>query len=254
MRPPRRRWTALFSKTDRRTAVSACPTPNHRRPIRSFVQRAGRLTAGQAQALTTLWPTLGLTPIAGEPLDLNAAFGRDAPKILEIGFGNGESLAAMAEADPDTDFIGIEVHRPGVGHLLRRLDEAAISNVRLLCHDAVDVLRNDLRPASLNGAQIYFPDPWRKQRHHKRRLIQPEFVALLADRIAGGGFLHLATDWEDYARYMLAVLEADPLWRNQAGPGSFIQRPRGRPETKFERRGRRLGHGVWDLLYAREGD
>ena len=224
------------------------------RRIRSFVRREGRLTLGQRKALDRLWPRYGLEH--GDPRlrDLPALFGRDAPKVLEIGFGNGESLAAMAEADPDTDFIGIEVHRPGVGHLLRHLDEAAISNVRLLCHDAVDVLRNDLRPASLSGAQIYFPDPWRKQRHHKRRLIQPEFVALLADRIAAGGFLHLATDWEDYARHMLAVLEADPLWRNQAGPGSFTERPRGRPETKFERRGRRLGHGVWDLLYVREGD
>ena len=221
------------------------------RRIRSFVRREGRLTLGQRKALDAFWPRYGVEHDDPRLQDLPALFGRDAPKVLEVGFGNGESLAAMAQADPDTDFIGIEVHRPGVGHVLQRLDEMAIANVRLLCHDAVETLREAIRPAALDGAQIYFPDPWHKQRHHKRRLIQPEFVALLANRIAPGGFLHLATDWRDYARHMLNVLEADPAWRNQAGPGAFTERPRGRPETKFERRGRRLGHGVWDLLYER---
>ena len=157
----------------------------------------------------------------------------------------------MAKAEPDTDFIGIEVHRPGVGQLLKRLDENGIGNLRVLCHDAADILRRDLKPDALTGIQIYFPDPWRKKRHHKRRLIQPAFAALLAQRVAPGGFLHLATDWEDYARHMLAVMEADPAWRNRAGPDAFIPRPERRPETRFERRGRNLGHEVWDLLYER---
>lgn len=251
MRPPRRRWTALFSKTDRRTAVSACPTPNHRRPIRSFVQRAGRLTAGQAQALTTLWPTLGLTPIAGEPLDLNAAFGRDAPKILEIGFGNGESLARMAADEPQHDFLGVEVHRPGIGHLLLRAAQLQLRNVRIIPMDAVDLLRQHIAANAFAGVQIYFPDPWQKKRHHKRRLVQTPFLNHLARHCRPGAFLHLATDWEDYANHMLDAVNTTPQWRNLATNQRFSPRPARRPQTKFERRGQRLGHGVWDLLATR---
>ena len=221
------------------------------RRIRSYVRREGRLTPGQQRALDEIWDRYGLAHGDARLKDLTGLFGRMAPKVLEIGFGNGESLARMARAEPETDFIGIEVHRPGVGQLLKRLDEERISNVRLLCHDAVEVLRDDIAIDALQGVQVYFPDPWHKKRHHRRRLIQPEFMQRLASRVAPGGFVHLATDWEDYAEHMLWVLESSPVWRNRAGQGAFIQCPRGRPETKFERRGRKLGHGVWDLLYER---
>ena len=170
---------------------------------------------------------------------------------MEIGFGMGQSLAAMAAAQPETNFLGVEVHRPGVGRLLHALAEQGLENTRVYCHDAVEVLERCIAPAGLDGVQVYFPDPWHKKRHHKRRLIQPPLVALLCERLAPGGYLHLATDWENYAEQMLEVLSAEPRLRNRAGPGEYSPRPSWRPETKFERRGHRLGHGVWDLVFER---
>ena len=178
-------------------------------------------------------------------------FGRAAPLILEIGFGNGESLAQMADQERDKDFLGIEVHRPGVGHLLLKAQALDLRNLRVYCADAVDVLRDRMAPSSLDGVQVFFPDPWHKKRHHKRRLVNPAFVALVAEKLKPGGFLHCATDWKDYALQMLAVLQASPLLRNQAGGGSYAERPASRPLTKFEARGQRLGHGVWDLVFAK---
>ena len=223
----------------------------HRR-IRSFVLRPGRMTAAQRKALEEYWPRYGLEPGKGH-LDPLAEFGRTGPLIMEIGFGMGTSLLAMAEASPETNFLGVEVHRPGVGKLLHDMAEQGIDNIRVYCHDAVEVLSHCIKPSSLDGVQIYFPDPWHKKRHHKRRLIQEEFVALLCDRLVPGGFLHLATDWENYAEQMMTVLSAETGLINRAGPGCFSPRPPWRPETKFERRGHRLGHGVWDLLFERTG-
>lgn len=220
------------------------------RRIRSFVRREGRLTLAQQRALDELWPRFGIdfSPAA---LDLQSLFGRTALRVLEIGFGNGESLAAMAAAAPYTDFIGIEVHRPGVGHLLLAIERLALQNLRVCCHDAVEVLERQIPDASLDRVHIFFPDPWHKKRHNKRRLIQPGFVDLLASRMSPGGLLHLATDWADYAAQMLAVLDASPLWRNRAGTGRFSPRPPWRIQTHFEQRGLRLGHDVWDLLHER---
>jgi len=237
-------------------------TPKHR-PIRSFVRREGRLTSGQQRALETLWPRFGVdTPGVAvleeerkehgpAPLDLVALFGRNNPKVLEIGFGNGASLAEMAAAHPDLDYLGIEVHRPGVGNLLRLLGERDIHNVRVICDDAVQVLKYHLADASLDRVQLYFPDPWHKKRHHKRRIVSPEFVALVAQKLKPGGIFHLATDWQDYAEQMLAVMTAAPGFHNLAGEGKYSPRPEWRPLTKFEQRGQRLGHGVWDLLFER---
>lgn len=217
------------------------------RPIRSFVRREGRITAAQQRALAEHWPRFGLA--ADAPIDLAALFPRRAPTFLEIGFGNGEALAAAAAANPTHNFIGIEVHRPGVGNLLRALAAADADNVRVVCADAVAVLRDALPPAALAGAFIFFPDPWHKTRHHKRRLIQPEFVALLAARLQPGAVVHLATDWRDYAEHMLAVFAQAPGWVNLAGDARFVPRPPTRPVTKFERRGERLGHATCDMLF-----
>lgn len=229
--------------------MTATHPPPHHRPIRSFVRREGRLTVGQQRALELLWPRFGLefTP---EPLDLEALFGRRAPVTLEIGFGNGESLARMAADDPERDFIGVEVHRPGVGHLLQQVEDRGLTNVRVACHDAVEMLNRQVPPGGLDRIQIYFPDPWPKKRHHKRRLVQPDFVDLLATRLREGGILHLATDWEDYARHMLEVMQQAGAFTNQAADGGFSPRPSYRPLTKFEQRGQRLGHDVWDLVYV----
>ncbi|TCO76986.1 tRNA (guanine-N(7)-)-methyltransferase [Plasticicumulans lactativorans] len=224
--------------------------PATARRIRSFVRREGRLTSGQQRALDELWPRFGLAA-DGAPLDLDATFGRHACRVLEIGFGNGESLATMAAAAPATDFIGIEVHRPGVGHLLMRIDALALDNVRVFCADAVEVLERRIPDASLDRLQVFFPDPWHKKRHHKRRLIQPDIVALFARKLAAGGVLHLATDWENYAEHMLDVLRQAPAFANRATDGDYCARPDYRPLTKFETRGQRLGHGVWDLLFTR---
>jgi tRNA (guanine-N7-)-methyltransferase len=219
-----------------------------RRGIRSFVLRAGRMGTGQQRALETLGPRFVL-PFRAEPLDWRAAFGRTAPAIVEIGFGMGDATAQIAAARPGDDFLGIEVHTPGVGALLQRIDERQLANVRIVQHDAVEVLREMIAPASLAGVHVYFPDPWHKKRHHKRRLIQPEFVRLLAARLAPGGYLHCATDWEPYAEQMLEVLAAEPTLANTAQ--GYAPRPEWRPLTKFENRGLKLGHGVWDLVFTR---
>ncbi len=220
------------------------------RPIRSFVRREGRMTAAQRRALQELWPRFGLDS-GGVPLDLAACFGHVAPVILEIGFGNGESLLAMAAAQPQTNFIGVEVHRPGVGQLLMLLAERGIGNVRLVCDDAKEFLARQVPDASLHGLQLFFPDPWPKARHHKRRLVQPDFVQLVRRKLRVGGRLHMATDWQHYAEHMLAVMTQAPGYRNEAGAGQYAARPGHRPLTKFERRGQRLGHGVWDLVFSR---
>ncbi len=219
------------------------------RAIRSFVLRQGRITQAQNAALERLWPVFGLSP--EQPFDPKEAFGREAPLILEIGFGNGESLAQMAATSPEKNFLGIEVHRPGVGHLLLKVQELGLTNVRVYCADAMEILRQRIPANALDGVQVFFPDPWHKKRHHKRRLINAEFAQRVAERLKPGGVLHCATDWEDYAAQMLEVLEACPKLRNLAGPGRYSERPESRPQTKFEARGRRLGHGVWDLLFER---
>ena len=220
------------------------------RPIRSFVLRQGRMTEAQKRAFDSHWARYGLA-LAGAPRDLDALFGRRAGHVLEIGFGNGEALLHAAAAEPQRDFIGIEVHQPGVGRLLNGLAAAGLDNVRVYCHDAVEVLQQDIAEGALDEVRIWFPDPWHKKRHHKRRLIRPDFVALLATRLAPGGLLHLATDWEDYARQMVEVVEAAPGFVNEAGPGRAVPRPPWRRQTHFETRGERLGHGVRDLLYRR---
>ena len=220
------------------------------RKIRSFVKREGRLTKGQAAALERTWPRMGLTHEQGL-LDLDTVFGRQAPTVLEIGFGMGKSLVAMAQAAPDKNFIGIEVHRPGVGACLMDAEEANLTNLRVYEHDAVEVLHDCIADNSLATVQVFFPDPWHKKRHHKRRLIQPEFVEALRKKLAIGGVLHLATDWENYAEHMLEVMSTASNWRNLAADNTYIPRPQERPLTKFEQRGERLGHGVWDLKFER---
>jgi tRNA (guanine-N7-)-methyltransferase len=219
------------------------------RRIRSFVLRQGRITASQKQALENLWPRYGLDPDA--PFDPAAVFGRKAPLTLEIGFGNGESLAAMAQSLPEEDFIGAEVHPPGVGHLLIELERLGLKNVRVFRTDAVELLEKRIPEASLARILVFFPDPWHKKRHHKRRLITPEFARLASSRLAPGGVFHAATDWEDYAMQMLEVLNGCDLLVNRAPDGRFSERPPYRSLTKFENRGQRLGHGVWDLVYRR---
>lgn len=225
----------------------------HPKTVRSFVRRAGRTTSGQAKALAELGPRFVL-PYTAQPLDAQAAFGRRAPLVLEIGFGMGETTAQIALGRPDVDFIGCEVHEPGVGALLKRIGELGLTNIRIIQHDAVEVLQHMLPPASLDGVHIFFPDPWHKKRHHKRRLIQPPFVALLASRLKPGGYVHCATDWQPYAEQMLQVLGAEPRLANTSTDpalGGYAPRPAYRPLTKFEQRGLRLGHGVWDLVFAR---
>jgi len=227
------------------------PDASHgHRPIRSFVRREGRMTDGQKRAIEELQDRFGI-PADGRPLDYSHVFGRVAPVLLEIGFGNGETLAAMASAHPERDYIGIEVHRPGVGHLLARVQELELRNVRVICHDANEVLRQQIPDASLAGVQLYFPDPWPKKRHHKRRIVQPDWLQLIRAKLLPGGFLHMATDWEDYALHMAEVLEAAPGFANTAGTEAFAAVRGQRPETKFERRGLNRGHGVWDLVHIR---
>ncbi|HXS88750.1 MAG TPA: tRNA (guanosine(46)-N7)-methyltransferase TrmB [Steroidobacteraceae bacterium] len=226
------------------------PSDVRLRSVRSFVLRAGRATAGQQRALTQLWPKYGVefSPTA---LDLPTLFGRAAPRMLEIGFGAGEALLEFASAHPEIDCIGVEVHRPGVGRLLLGAEAATLSNLRVICHDAVEVLQHQLPPASIALVHIFFPDPWPKKRHHKRRLIQPAFVELLATVIAPGGTLRLATDWEPYAQHMREVIDASSAFANIAADAGFVARSAERTLTRFERRGQRLGHGVWDLEYRR---
>ena len=217
-------------------------------PVRSFVLRQGRMSPAQARALESLMPRFGV-PYAEAQIDYRALFGRVAPVILEIGFGMGETTAAIASAHPEHDYLGIEVHAPGVGALLKRVEELGLSNVRIIRHDAVEVVADMIPPHSLAGIHIYFPDPWPKKRHHKRRLLQPEFVHALSARLAPGGYLHAATDWAEYASEILATFTAEPLLENSAD--EFSPPPPWRPPTKFETRGRRLGHDVWDVLFRR---
>lgn len=218
------------------------------RPIRSFVLRQGRLSPAQERACRDLLPVYGID-YAPSPLDCAAVFGRHAPVVLEIGFGMGETTAAIAAARPEVDFLGIEVHGPGVGALLARVKAGGLANVRVIRHDAVEVVTHMIAPGALAGVHVFFPDPWPKKRHHKRRLLQPGFVHLLAQRLAPGGYLHAATDWDDYAQSMLATFSAEPLLANTAE--GFAPRPDMRPLTKFEARGTRLGHGTWDLVFRR---
>lgn len=235
---------------------AAAPTAGaddlRRRHIRSFAMRRGHVTAAQKRAFDEVLPRVSI-PYAAAPLDLEAAFGRRAPCVLEIGFGMGDATARIAASRPDVNFLGVEVFAAGVGALCKRIDEMALANLRIIQHDAVEVVRDMLNDASLAGVHIYFPDPWPKARHHKRRLVNPEFVSLIAPRIAPGGYLHCATDWEHYAQQMLEVLSAQPLLANlHAGFAPDQSNPLvARPTTKFHARGARLGHGVWDLVFAR---
>lgn len=227
---------------------STPPEVAHPRSIRSFVMRAGRTTEGQAKALSELGPRFVL-PYTAQPLDFPTVFGRTAPVVLEIGFGMGDATAKIAGTLPETDFIGCEVHEPGVGSLLKQIGELGLTNLRIVQHDAVEVLEHMIRPGSLAGVHVYFPDPWHKKRHNKRRLIQPPFVADLVRHLAPGGYIHCATDWEPYAQQMLEVLSADPDLVNTAE--GYAEKPAYRPLTKFENRGLRLGHGVWDLVFRK---
>ena len=217
-------------------------------PIKSFVLRQGRISNAQQRSYDELLPRYGI-PYREAALDLDAAFGRSAPKILEIGFGMGEATAHIAAQHPQNDYLCVEVHTPGVGSLLKQVEELGLTNIRIVQHDAVEVLRHMLAPASLDGVHIFFPDPWHKKRHNKRRLIQPELVALLCERLKPGGYVHMATDWQDYAEQVLAVFSAEPRLVNTAE--NYAPRPEYRPATKFEQRGLRLGHGVWDIVFRR---
>jgi len=232
--------------------VTGEQAPPPRRAIRSFVLRQGRMTEAQERAFGEHWARFGLD-YTGQPRDFDAVFGRHADRVLEIGFGNGEALRFAGQNEPARDFIGLEVHRPGVGRLLNALAGDGTANVRVYNHDAVEVLQHEIADGSLGEVRIYFPDPWPKKRHHKRRLVSPDFVALLVRKLAPGGLLHLATDWQDYAEQMWDVLDAEPRLQNEAGPRGWFDRPAWRPQTHFEARGLKLGHGVWDLLYRRPG-
>jgi tRNA (guanine-N7-)-methyltransferase len=220
------------------------------RPIRSFVLRQGKMTDAQKRAFEQHWDKYGLQYAGGER-DFAGIFRRRAELVLEIGFGNGEQLAFAAGNEPQRDFIGVEVHGPGVGRLLNTLAEAGADNVRVYQHDAVEVLREEIADGALDEVRIYFPDPWHKKKHNKRRLVNPAFVAMLCDKLRPGGLLHLATDWQAYAEQMLEVCEAQPRLRNEAGAGATVPRPQWRRQTHFETRGQKLGHDVWDLLYRR---
>jgi tRNA (guanine-N7-)-methyltransferase len=220
------------------------------RPVRSFVLRAGRLTEGQKRALDELWPLYGIDDDKNQ-LDLEILFGNDHPVMMEIGFGNGDATWQMALAHPEENYLGVEVHRPGVGHLLLKLEENGIGNVRIACEDAVELLRQRIPRDSLAGVRIYFPDPWPKKRHHKRRIIQAPFIGLLAEKMQAGGILHMATDWEQYAEYMLEVMHNSRDFENLAQDGKVCPKPEWRPATKYEKRGERLGHSVFDLVFRR---
>ena len=220
------------------------------RQVRSFVLRAGRVTVGQERALKELWPRYGVD-FSPAPLDLDAVFGRRAPRCLEIGFGTGDVIGSLAAAYPDVDYLGIEVHRPGVGQLLLRAEGARLTNLRVICHDAVEVLAVQIGADSCDEILVFFPDPWHKKRHHKRRLIEPKFVRRLGQTLRPGGILRLATDWQEYAEQMLGVCNAEGLLTSLNPGQDYAHRPAFRSPTRFERRGERLGHGVWDLAYTK---
>ena len=220
------------------------------RTIRSFVMRAGRTTEGQQKALDDVWPIMGLEVKDG-PVVFSELFGRDAPVVLEIGFGMGDSLIEMASQQPEKNYIGIEVHRPGVGRLLSRAQEAGLSNIRVYAEDAIEVLAECIPDNSLDVLQLFFPDPWHKKKHHKRRIVQPEFAQTVRKKLKIGGYFHMATDWENYAEHMMEVMTSAEGYQNKAGEGIFSPQPDWRPVTKFQKRGERLGHGVWDLMFER---
>jgi len=220
-----------------------------RRSIRSFVLRQGRLTTAQAQALDTLWPAYGLD-WQPQIVDWDKVFNRSAELVVEIGFGNGDALIHMAALEPERNFVGIEVHPPGVGSALQKIEKQGLQNVRLIAVDAIDVLEQMFAANSLSELRLYFPDPWPKKRHHKRRIVNAGFLDLLAEKLVAGGRLHMATDWQEYAEWMLAVAQAHPAFSNLSANNSYIERPHWRPQTHFERRGLRLGHGVWDLIFV----
>ena len=220
------------------------------RQVRSFVVRAGRMTEGQERALKENWPRYGLE-LGDGLLDLTTLFGDERPVVLEIGFGMGDSLIEMARRAPEKGFIGIEVHPPGVGRLLARAQEEGLENIRVYCEDAVEVLARCIPDASLEGVQLFFPDPWPKKRHHKRRIVQPAFAQAIRQKLKIGGTFHMATDWENYAEQMMEVMSAAEGYRNAAGEGQYSPQPDFRPVTKFQRRGEKLGHGVWDLMFER---
>ncbi len=222
----------------------------HLRKIRSFVKREGRLTKGQARAMEQYWPTMGLQHSDGL-LDIAQAFERSAPVVLEIGFGMGKSLVEMAKAEPEKNFIGIEVHGPGVGACLQYAEELGVTNLKLYYHDAIEILADCITDNSLDRVQLYFPDPWHKKRHHKRRIVREEFVAVIRQKLKVGGLFHMATDWEHYAEHMVAEMYFAEGFDNTASEGYFVARPEFRPLTKFEARGHRLGHGVWDMIYKK---
>lgn len=220
------------------------------RKVQSFVLREGRLTKGQERALAELWPRFGVE-YAPREVESSSLLGRAAPLVVEIGFGMGRSLLAMAQAEPEKNFLGIEVHAPGVGALLMGVEELGLANLRVMRHDAVEVLNNMLPDQSIDRLQLYFPDPWHKKKHHKRRIVQAEFLALVARKLKPGGLFHFATDWQPYAEWTLELLRAEPTLRNLSPAGDYVEQPAWRPDTKFEARGERLGHGVWDLLFER---
>jgi tRNA (guanine-N7-)-methyltransferase len=230
------------------SAVETAPNLVHR--IKSFVLRQGRLSGAQQRAIDELWPQCGLD-VTDELLDLNSVFGRQAPTIVEIGFGMGTSLVSMAMAHPEQNYIGIEVHRPGVGALLKLMRENNVTNIRVFNHDAIEVLEKRIPKASLAGVYLFFPDPWHKKRHNKRRIVQPAFAQTIAQHLTVGGVFHMATDWEDYALQMMEVMSDAPAYQNTAGANQYTPRPDYRPLTKFEQRGHRLGHGVWDLVFEK---
>ena len=247
--------TDPFASDGRKAPPKPFTVTEGERKVRSFVLRQGRFTEAQQRAFDELWPRFGIDYApdgrAGAPRDFDAAFGRKAPRILEIGFGNGEAFRYSAQRDPDRDHIGIEVHAPGVGRLLNALAQDDARNAKLYHHDAVEVLEREIADGALDEVRIYFPDPWHKKRHNKRRLVNPGFAALLVRKLAPDGRLHLATDWQDYAEQMWDVLDATAGIANRAGPRGHVARPEWRPQTHFETRGQKLGHGVWDLLYDR---
>jgi len=222
----------------------------HLRSIRSFVMRAGRTTLGQERALEELWPVFGLELSAGK-IDLNEVFGREAQTVLEIGFGMGESLISMAKAAPELNFIGIEVHRPGVGRLLSRVEEEQLTNIRVYSEDAIEVLAQCIADNSLQTLQLFSPDPWQKKKHQKRRIVQADFAQMIRAKLKIDGCFHMATDWQNYAEHMMEIMEQAAGYSNRAGAKGYSPQPEHRPVTKFQRRGERLGHGVWDLIYQR---
>ena len=223
---------------------------NRQRKIRSYVRREGRFTPSQRLAFESLWPVYGIDKTT-EQWNFEKLFGRQSDVFLELGFGDGRVLKTLAARHPENDYLGIEVHRPGVGRVMRELNEEGLMNVKLAAEDGMDVLQQNIAADSLAGLLIFFPDPWHKKKHHKRRMIQPEFSHMAATRIKPGGILHLATDWEDYAAQMMKVLSAEPLLENIHLENTFVERPESRPLTKYEQRGLRLGHGVWDLVFRR---